>query len=152
MTELRCQKERKLTSSNCENVYTEEERDPGSSMVHKLFGATGNNENMPNAADNDTPKDHIVSTSSSIRKISYNERQAVGKEVERLIRGILKIHKAQNISYELAMWHSGRIKKKPKKKKKNLRSLVDLNLMHPGSLHFLSEVHRSHCLPAAEAD
>lgn len=43
---------------------------------------------MTNTTENDAPEDHRVTTESGISKVSDNERQAVGKEVERLASGV----------------------------------------------------------------
>lgn len=79
---------KKLTSTNGENVDTDEEWNLGRAMLKELSGTTSNDQNVTNTAEHDTPEDHGVATESSIGEISDEERQAVGQEVEGLVSGI----------------------------------------------------------------
>lgn len=67
-----------LTGSNCQDVYTEEEGDLGGAVGNELFGAAGNDENMPDAADDDAPENHGVPAKSRVGEIPNKEREAVG--------------------------------------------------------------------------
>lgn len=74
--------------SDGEDVDTDEEGDLGSSVVDQGLGTTGNDEDVANTADDDTPEDHGETTEFGIGKVSNDERQAVGDEREGLGGGI----------------------------------------------------------------
>lgn len=67
-----------LTGSNRQDVYTKEEGDLGGAVGNELLGAAGNDENMPDAADDDAPENHGEPAKPRVGEIANKERKAVG--------------------------------------------------------------------------
>lgn len=79
-----CRTFAKLTSTNSEDVDTNEEGNLSGFVLDESLRTTSDNENVTNTAENDTPEDHGVATEARIGKVSNDQRQTVGNQTERL--------------------------------------------------------------------
>jgi hypothetical protein len=77
------------TGSNGENVDTDEEGNLGASVGDEFPGTTGDNEDVSNTTNDDTPENHVVAAKSRVGEISNNKGETVGQQTERLGGGIL---------------------------------------------------------------
>jgi hypothetical protein len=74
----------RLTSTNSENVDTNEEGDLGGIVLDESLRTTSDNEDVTNTAKDDTPENHGVATKAGVGKVSNDQRQTVGNQTERL--------------------------------------------------------------------
>lgn len=72
------------TGSNSEDVHANKEGNLGSSIVDQCLGTTGDNKDMTDTTNDDTPKNHWVATESRVSKITDNKGKAVSQQAKRL--------------------------------------------------------------------
>jgi hypothetical protein len=74
----------KLTSTDSENVDTNEEGNLGSIILDESLCTTGDDEDVTDTEKNDTPEDHRIASKARVGEVANDQRQTVGNQTERL--------------------------------------------------------------------
>lgn len=78
----------KLTSSNSQDVDTNEKGDLRGVVLNESLRTTSDDEDVTNTAKDDSPEDHRVASEARVGKISNDQRQTVRNQTEGLAGGV----------------------------------------------------------------